>query len=172
VVGRQTVFFSHPDDYAALAKGLHERGAVIIAEKSPIRDPVIYNLSEASGFVSAYFTHWRFLPTLQPRYVENLQMWLYSSRYGPLIELFLRQPRDGVLEHGRVYFETRFVVEDEYVEHSAEFVAFAEQARGWIRRWCKRRDGLLLTPSLAILFDRGDVLPADKPGTLKVLTRE
>lgn len=59
---------------------------------------------------------------------------------------------------GRVYYDPRAVVESEYRDKPPELIAFAEQVRRWLRRWCKKREDLLLAPSLAARFDRGEIV--------------
>lgn len=82
----------------------------------------------------------------------------------------MRQPHEGVLRPSRVYFDPRAVFEFELYDKPQEFIAFAEKVRRWLRRWCKEREDLLLTPSLAARFDRGELVRKDIPDELELVS--
>jgi hypothetical protein len=168
-MGRQTEFYAHPDDYGALEEGLHSHSAVAIGRRSPTNEPVIRSFVQEHGSVDVLLTHWRYLGALHPRYSEHQETWICSVSDDPLVELDMLQPRKGTWRPGRIYYIPRELVESEYQDKPSEFIAFAEQIRRWLRRWCQRREGLLMTPSLAARFDRGEVGKGNQ-GYLELLT--
>jgi hypothetical protein len=50
--------------------------------------------------------------------------------------------------------QPRCVTDSGYVDKPTEFVAFAEKIRRWVRRWCDKRDDLMLAPSMLPLRSR------------------
>ncbi len=169
-MGRQTRFYAHPDDYAGMAEGLRLQGAVVIDHRSSTGEPVIRDIADAHGSIDVFLTHWRYLRALHPRYSEHQQTWFYNVSDDPLVELHVWQPHEGILRPGRVYFNPRAVFEFEFYDKPQEFIAFAEKVRRWLRRWCKKREDLLLAPSLAARFDRGELVRKDIQDELELVS--
>jgi hypothetical protein len=113
------------------------------------------------------------LANLRPRYSDHQQTWFYSSSDDTLIELHLMPPQEGILRPGRVYYRPNRLANDEgdlrFEDKPQEFVAFAERVRRWIRRWCQKREDLLLAPSLAARFDRGEIACKGIQGALELI---
>lgn len=172
MVGRQTRFYTHPDDYAGLAAGLASLGAVSIDDRTPTGDPIVRDIATLDS-ISLFVTRREDLDSLRPRYSDHQRTWFYSVSDDPLVELHQRGPREGILRPGRVYFDPRALAGDEvdlhFQEKPPEFIAFAERVRRWIRRWCQKREDLLLAPSLAARFDRGEILRKGIRGELELL---
>ncbi len=167
-MGRQTRFYAHPDDYAGLLSGLRSVGAMAIAHKHLAGEPQVVELADVNGSLDLYL--------IQPEYLEELRAtytahpnWHLSVSDDSLVELRAWRPHSGVMRPGRVYFQVRGTKDFEFVDKPAEFVAFAEMARRWIRRWCQKREDLLLAPSLAARFDRGQVVRKGAQGDLQLL---
>lgn len=168
-MGRQTRFYAHPDDYEGLAEGLRSNGAVTIDHEHSAGEPVIVDLAKAGGSINAFLTRPEYLGELRARYTGH-QNWRLSVHDDPIVELHIWQPpRAGLIRPGRVYYQARRVVELEYVDQPAEFVAFAEQVRRWLRRWCRKSEDLWLAPSLAARFDRGQIVRDGTQGNLRLL---
>jgi hypothetical protein len=161
-MGRQTQFYAHPDDYPGLAEGLRSLGAIVIDERSPTAEPVIRDIADTLGSVRVLLALPECLSGLRPRYSVQEEAWRFSESDDPLVQLSVWWPDQGILRPGRVYFTTRSLEGDEgdlrFEDKAAEFVAFAERVRRWIRRWCQKREDLLLAPSLAVRFDRGELV--------------
>jgi hypothetical protein len=161
-MGRQTRFYVDPGDYAALAAGLLSLGAVLLSRRSPTPEARIADPGDPAVPVNVLVTLPRFLAELRPRYSHHQGAWLFNEQDDPVVELHLWPPREGVLWPGRVYFTTRSLEGDEvdlrFEDKSPEFVAFAERLRRFVRRWCEKRDGLLVSPSLAARYDSGKVV--------------
>lgn len=169
-MGRQTRFYAHPDDYAGMAEGLRSQEAVVIDRRSSTGEPVIRDITDAHGSIDVFLTHRRYLRALHPRYSEHQKTWIYSVLDDPLVELDVPRPHEGVLRPGRVYFNPRTVFESELYDKPQEFIAFAEQVRRWLRRWCKKREELLLAPSLVARFDRGELARKDIQNELELMS--
>lgn len=168
-MGRQTRFYARPDDYEALAQGLRSIGAVTIDHEHSAGEPVIVDLAKADASISAFLTLPEYLGELRARYTAH-QNWRLNASDDPIVELHIWQPRSaGLIRPGRVYYEARGVVELEYVDKPAEFVAFAEHVRKWLRRWCRKREDLWLAPSLAARFDDGQIVRDGIQGNLRLL---
>lgn len=170
---RQTVFYAHPDDYPELAAGLQALGAVVIGERSPTAEPVVVNIAAIQGPVSVMLTRPEYLAGLRPHDLHPHQdVWRFDPMNDPLAGLNIWRPREGVLRPAQVYYFTRSVEGDEPDRHfedkPAEFVKFAEAVRRWIRRWCQKRHDILLAPSLAARFDRGQIAPKGIQGELEL----
>jgi hypothetical protein len=123
-----------------------------------------------SGCSSCGRTIWRIYV---PATLVTIWPGFYSSSKDPLIELHLRPPRAGILRPCRVYFQPQTMADDESGLHlrdqPREFIAFTEGVRRWIRRWCERREDLLLAPSLVAHFERGEFLREGIQGELKLI---
>jgi hypothetical protein len=154
-VGRQTRFFVLPADYPPLAGELRSMGAVVIAQRAVSSTPSELDLAEVDGSIFARITQRRYLDDLRPDYVRNLDMWIFRMQDAALAELSLRQPRDGVLGASRLYYRAEEIPEP-------EFIVFVERVRRLLRRWCDRRDGLLVSPSVAELCDSGKLARIDQ----------
>jgi hypothetical protein len=172
-MGRQTRFYAHPDDYGALAAGLDKLGAVSIDDQTPTGEPIIRDIASLQS-IWLLLTRPEFLASLHPRYSDQQHTWFYSVSDDPLVELHMGRPHAGILRPGRVYFTGRALAGDDadlhYRDKSSEFVAFAERVRRWIRRWCQKRQDLLLAPSLAARFDRGELARKGAQGELELLS--
>jgi hypothetical protein len=172
-MGRQTRFYAHPDDFAGLAEGLRSLGAAVIDERSPTAEPVIRNIADSRDSIRVLLTLPEYLSGLRPRYLAHQQAWRFSESDDPLVQLSVWQPHQEILRPGRVYFTTRSLEGDEgdlcFEDKPAEFVAFAERVRLWIRRWCQKREDLLLSPSLAARFDRGEIVRKGIQGELELV---
>ena len=171
-MGRQTRFYAHPDDYPALAAGLRSLGAVAIDERTPTGDPIIREIADLDS-IWLFVVRQDDLANLHPRYSDHQQTWFYSSSDDPLIELHLMPPREGIMRPGRAYYQPQRVVGDEgglrFDDEPREFDTFAERVRRWIRRWCQKREDLLLAPSLAARFDRGEIARKGIQGELELI---
>ncbi len=172
-MGRQTRFYAHPEDYGALAAGLDSLGAVAIDDRTPTGDPIVRDIADLDH-IWLFVTRPEYLSALHPHYSDHQHAWFYSASDDPLIELHLRRPREGIMLPGRMYFEPRALAGDEvdlhFEDKPPEFVAFAERVRRWIRRWCRKREDLLLAPSLAARFDRGLIARKGIQGELELLS--
>jgi hypothetical protein len=149
-VGRQTRFFALQADYPSLAGELRSMGAVVIARRATSSTPCELDLAQINGSVFACITQRRYLDDLRPDYVENLDLWLFRMQDAALAELSLQQPRDGILRASRLYYRAEEIPEP-------EFIVFVESVRRFLRRWCDRRDGLLVSPSVAALCESGEL---------------
>jgi hypothetical protein len=171
-LGRQTRFYAHPDDYPALATGLRSLGAVAIDERTSTGQPVIQDIASLDS-IWLFLVRQDDLANLHPRYSDHQQAWLYSSSGDPLVELHLMPPKEGILRPGRAYYQPQRVADDEgdprFEDKPPEFAAFAERVRQWVRRWCQRREDLLLAPSLAARFDRGGIARKGIQGELELI---
>lgn len=172
LMGRQTRFYAHPDDYAALGAGLEKFGAVSIDGRTPTGEPVVRDIASLDS-LWVLVTRQDYLVALRPRYSDHQRAWLYSVSDDLVIEMHQGRPRDGILRPGRVYFTPKALAGDEtdlrLEDKPPEFVAFAERWRRWIRRWCQKREDLLLSPSLAARYDRGELVRRGIQGELEVL---
>jgi hypothetical protein len=63
--------------------------------------------------------------------------------------------RDGVLRASRIYYQAEEIPEP-------EFIVFVESVRRFLRRWCDRRNGLLVSPNVAALCDSGKLVPIEQ----------
>jgi len=134
-----------PGDYAALADGLRSLGAVLLSYRSPTAEPAIVDQDDSAVPMRVLLTLPKFLSELRPRYSQHQEAWLFSESDDPLVQLDLWPPREGILRPGRVYFTTRSLEGDEVdlrlEVKSADFIAFAERLRRFLRRWFEKRDG-------------------------------
>ena len=149
-MGRQTRFFILPADYPSLAGELRSLGAVTIHVRTASSTPRELDLTHVTGSVFARITQLRYLDDLRPDYVRNLGMWLFRMQDAALAELCLHQPQARVLRASRQYYRAEEIPEP-------EFIVFVESVRRLLRRWCDRRDGLLVSPKVAALCDSGEL---------------
>lgn len=166
MMGRQFGFYAHPDDYGELATGLGSLGAVAIGRRSPNGLPMIRDIADPGRDVNAFLTRPEYFSELHSRSPGTSDEWLCSIFDDCLIELSIWLPRDGLVRPGRVYYIPRYLVESEEYDKPPEFIEFAEQVRKWLRRWCKKREGLWLSPVLAARFDNGQLI---RKGPLEAL---
>jgi hypothetical protein len=172
VTGRQLKFYAHPDDYGDLSAGLDALRAVSIDDRSPTKDPIVRDIATLES-IWQLVTQKDCLASLSPRYSEHQQCWIYSVSDDVVIELHQGKPREGILRPGRVYYTPQALIGDEvnlHLENKPQnFIVFAELLRRWIRSWCKKREDLLLAPSLAARFDRGELARKGIQGELELL---
>jgi len=140
-MGRQINFFMMPEDVAELDAKVKEMGFVIVADRMPTKDIILYN-SLCNDIAKQKYL---FLPEeeslLSKFYIETKNEYAILPHLSPVIE-FWQPPvnkEKNKLNSGRLYYNTEFVNDNKkFQKHNINFIHKAETLFKWYRYFYRK----------------------------------
>ncbi|HTE25080.1 hypothetical protein [Flavitalea sp.] len=142
-MGRQINFFLHPGDQESFDKLLKSFGDVVLFRDyhnsnhlTTIDDTLIKDIGKEKKRV--YLMRPKDFKNIQLEYVESHHYWHVNSRSLPVVHFDRSVYINKTIERGRLYFEPRYVNDNEWVNKPDDFINWADKVLKAVRRNLKK----------------------------------
>jgi hypothetical protein len=142
-MGRQINFFLHPDDqeeFDKILKSVAECALLPFQQYSNnptvVQDTVIRNLDNEGTRI--YMVKPEHFPDLELEYNERHNYWFINDKEAPVIHFDRSIYKDGKIKRGRLYFQTQYLKNSEWVSKPENFVKWGDKLLRTARRKLKK----------------------------------
>lgn len=142
-MARQINFFLHPDDQEYFDNLLKSFGEVVLFrdynyynELTTIGDTMIRDIDKEKKRV--YLVRQEDFKDIHLQYVEKHHYWYVKNDSLPVVYFDRSVFRDNIIQRGRLYFETKYLNNGEWVDKPEDFIIWADKILRTVRSRLKK----------------------------------